>query len=64
MLPSRARTNPEPFVYGDGGNVSDAYRNAPQRDLGCLYTLIGEVGRAGSKGTETRACAIAADFMA
>jgi hypothetical protein len=41
-----------------------AHRNAPQPDPACLYGLIGEVARAGSEGTETNACAIAANFMA
>ncbi|MBS0382040.1 MAG: hypothetical protein JSR56_06380 [Proteobacteria bacterium] len=40
------------------------HRNAPQADPGCLYGLIGDVARAGSEGTETNACAIAANFMA
>ena len=41
-----------------------AHRNAPEADPACLYGLIGDVARAGSEGTETNDCAIAANFMA
>lgn len=41
-----------------------AHRNAPQPDPACLYSLIGDVvAHAGSEGTETNTCAIAANFM-
>ena len=46
------------------GTAMAAHRNAPQPDPVCLYGLIGDVAGAGSEGTETNACAIAANFMA
>jgi len=47
---------------GDGS--PDTHRNAPQPDPVCLYGLVGDVARAGSKGTEANPYAIAANFMA
>lgn len=52
------------FDDADDGAAMAAHRNAPQADPACLYGLIGDVARAGSEGTETNACAIAANFMA
>lgn len=55
-----------PFDDADDGDGAAmvAHRNAPEADPACLYGLIGDVARAGSDGTETNACAIAANFMA
>nr|WP_261634602.1 hypothetical protein [Cupriavidus gilardii] len=55
-----------PFDNADDGDGAAmvAHRNAPEADPACLYGLIGDVARAGSDGTETNACAIAANFMA
>ncbi|MEW6707336.1 MAG: hypothetical protein AB1430_21020 [Pseudomonadota bacterium] len=58
------RHDPEPLDDVDGDEMADAHRNAPQADPAGLYGLIGDVARAGSEGTETNACAIAANFMA
>lgn len=52
------------FDDADDGAAMAGHRNAPQADPVCLYGLIGDVARAGSEGTETNACAIAANFMA
>ena len=56
--------DPEPLDDANGDEMAHAHRNAPQPDPACLYGLIGDVARAGSEGTETNACAIAANFMA
>jgi putative DNA primase/helicase len=53
-----------PLDHVDGDEMAHAHRNAPQSDPACLYALIGDVARAGSDGTETNACAIAANFIA
>lgn len=42
----------------------DNHRNAPRPDPECLYGLVGDVARAGSKTTEANAYAIAANFIA
>ena len=61
--PSEA-TSSEPHLGGAADDeMAHTHRNAPQADPTCLYGLIGEVGRAGSEGTETNAFAIAANFM-
>ncbi len=56
--------DPESPADVDGDERGRAHRNAPQAEPACLYGLIGDVGRVGSDGTETNACAIAANFMA
>lgn len=57
-LPKEAAQEP------DDESLMAAHRSAPQPDPACLYGLIGDVGRAGSDGTETNPHAIAANFMA
>jgi len=46
----------EPLATSD---ESDLHRNAPTPDPACLYGLVGEVARAGSKGNESNPFAIA-----
>ena len=41
----------------------DLHRNAPVPDPSCLYGLVGEVARAGSKGNESNPYAIAINFL-
>ena len=43
---------------------TDIHRNAPIPDLACLYGLVGEVAKAGSKGNESNPFAIAMNFIA
>lgn len=43
---------------------TDHHRNAPVPDQACLYGLVGEVARAGSKGNESNPYAIATNFLA
>jgi hypothetical protein len=43
---------------------TDLHRNAPVPDPACLYGLVGEVARAGSKGNESNPYAIATNFLA
>jgi hypothetical protein len=42
----------------------DIHRNAPVPNQACLYGLVGEVARAGSKGNESNPFAIATNFLA
>ncbi len=51
----------EPLTTSD---ESDLHRNAPTPDPACLYGLVGEVARAGSKGNESNPFAIATNFLA
>ncbi|WP_316855369.1 YfjI family protein [Ralstonia mannitolilytica] len=63
ISPSHAAPPFDDADDGDGAAMV-AHRNAPEADPACLYGLIGDVAHAGSEGTETNACAIAANFMA
>ncbi|MDI4091186.1 hypothetical protein QK428_17760 [Pseudomonas aeruginosa] len=56
--------SPQDATDDEDGATVVGHRNAPDADPACLYGLIGDVARAGSDGTETNACAIAANFMA
>lgn len=42
----------------------DIHRNAPVPNPACLYGLVGEVAKAGSKGNESNPFAIATNFLA
>ena len=63
-IPSLPAALPLDHADDNEGAPLAAHRNAPEADPACLYGLIGEIARAGSEGTETSACAIAANFMA
>jgi hypothetical protein len=43
---------------------TDSHRNVPTPDPACLYGLVGEVAKAGSKGNESNPFAIALNFTA
>ncbi|MGV1045399.1 DUF3987 domain-containing protein [Limnohabitans sp.] len=50
--------------YLFASDETDRHRNAPVPDPACLYGLVGEVARAGSKGNESNPYAIATNFLA
>ncbi|HCF7612973.1 TPA: hypothetical protein ACPWIL_002404 [Pseudomonas aeruginosa] len=64
VTPASHAASPLDANDDDDGAAVATHRNAPGADPACLYGLIGDVARAGSEGTETNACAIAANFMA
>ena len=54
-----------PEFEGDGlDSYTDTHRNAPKPHPDCLYGLIGEIARAGSKDTEANPYAIGASVLA
>ena len=57
---STISTQEHPFTSEE----TDVHRNAPVPDPACLYGLVGEVARAGSKGNESNLYAIATNFLA